>query len=60
MPKGDEGGTTSRSQPEPHPTRGVVVAIALKGVDASAQPEQAARISEIMDRYSFAYTLEWR
>jgi fatty-acyl-CoA synthase len=45
---------------EPHPTRGVVVAIALKGVDASAQPEQAARISEIMDRYSFAYTLEWR
>jgi fatty-acyl-CoA synthase len=45
---------------EPHPTRGVVVAIALKGVNASAQPEQAARISEVMDRYSFAYTLEWR
>jgi fatty-acyl-CoA synthase len=44
---------------KPHTTRGVVVAIALKG-DASAQPEQAARISEIMDRYSFAYTLEWR
>jgi fatty-acyl-CoA synthase len=45
---------------EPHPIRGVVVAIALKGVDVSAQPEQAARIAEIMDRYSFAYTLEWR
>ena len=45
---------------EPHPTRGVVVAIALKGVNVSAQPEQAARISEVMDRYSFAYTLEWR
>jgi hypothetical protein len=25
-----------------------------------AATEQAARISEIMDRYSFAYTLEWR
>jgi fatty-acyl-CoA synthase len=45
---------------EPHPTRGAVVAIALKGVDASLQPEQAARVSKIMDRYSFAYTLEWR
>ena len=45
---------------EPHPTRGVVVAIALKGVNASAQPEQSARISEVMDSYSFAYTLEWR
>jgi fatty-acyl-CoA synthase len=45
---------------EPHPTRGVVVAIALQGVDASEQPEQAARISKIMDRYSFVYTLEWR
>jgi hypothetical protein len=29
-------------------------------VDASAQPEQAARISDIMGRYSFAYTLEWQ
>jgi len=45
---------------EPHPTRGVVVSVAVKGVDASAQPELAARISETMDRYSFAYTLEWR
>jgi fatty-acyl-CoA synthase len=45
---------------EPHPARGVVVAIALNGVDALVQPELAARISETMDRYSFAYTLEWR
>ena len=45
---------------EPHPARGVVVAIAVKGVDASAQSKQAARISEIMDRYALAYTLEWR
>jgi fatty-acyl-CoA synthase len=45
---------------EPHPIRGVVVAIALKGVNASAQPKQAVRISEMMDRYSFAYTIEWR
>ena len=45
---------------EPHPTRGVIVSIAVRGLDASAHPEQTARISEIMDRYSFAYTLEWR
>jgi fatty-acyl-CoA synthase len=45
---------------EPHPTRGVIVSVVLKGVDASAQPELAARISETMGRYSFAYTLEWR
>jgi fatty-acyl-CoA synthase len=45
---------------EPHSTRGVILVIAVKGVDASAQPEQAARISGIMDRYSFAYSLEWR
>lgn len=45
---------------EPHPTRGTVVAIAVKGVDAAAQAEQAARIAEIMDRFSLAYTLAWR
>jgi fatty-acyl-CoA synthase len=45
---------------EPHPTRGIMVAIAIKGVDASARPEQSARIAEIMDRYSLAYTFEWR
>jgi fatty-acyl-CoA synthase len=45
---------------EPHPTRGIVVAIEIAGVDESAQPEQSARIAEIMDRYSLAYTLKWR
>jgi fatty-acyl-CoA synthase len=45
---------------EPHPTRGVMVSIAVRGLDASARPEQNARIAEIMERYSFAYTLEWR
>jgi hypothetical protein len=45
---------------EPHPTRGVMVSIAIKGLDASARSEQAARIAEIMERHSFAYTLEWR
>lgn len=45
---------------EPHPARGVVVAIAVQGVDAAAQSKQAACISEIMDRYALAYTLEWR
>jgi fatty-acyl-CoA synthase len=45
---------------EPHPTRGVMVSIAVRGLDASARPEQTARIAEIMERYSFAYSLEWR
>jgi fatty-acyl-CoA synthase len=45
---------------EPHATRGIMMTIAVKGVDASEQLAQAARISEIMDRYSFAYTVEWR
>jgi fatty-acyl-CoA synthase len=45
---------------EPHPTRGVMVSISVRGLDASARPEQTARITEIMERYSFAYTLEWR
>jgi hypothetical protein len=36
------------------------VTIAVKGVDVAAQPQQAARISEIMDRFSLAYTLAWR
>jgi fatty-acyl-CoA synthase len=45
---------------EPHPTRGIVVAIEIMGVDPSAQPEQSARISETMDRYSLAYTFAWR
>lgn len=45
---------------EPHPTRGVMVNIAVRGLDVSAPPEQIARIAEIMERYSFAYSLEWR
>ena len=45
---------------EPHPTRGVMVSIAIKGLDASARSEQAARIAEIMERHSFAYALDWR
>jgi fatty-acyl-CoA synthase len=45
---------------EPHATRGVMVCIAIKGLDASARPEHAARIAGIMERHSFAYTLRWR
>jgi fatty-acyl-CoA synthase len=45
---------------QPHPTQGVVVAIVVTDVAAAEQVEQAARISETMDRYSFAYTIEWR
>ncbi|MBX9840385.1 MAG: acyl-CoA synthetase [Xanthobacteraceae bacterium] len=45
---------------EPHPTRGVVVSIAITGVDASARAEHSARIAEAMDRYSMAYSCEWR
>ncbi len=45
---------------QPHPTRGVMVAIVATGVPADEQAKQAARISEIMNGYSYAYTIEWR
>jgi fatty-acyl-CoA synthase len=44
----------------PHPTRGVVVAIVGTDIPATEQPNLAARISEIMNSYTFPYTIEWR
>lgn len=44
---------------EPDAKRGVVVSILIKGVDPSARAQHAARISEMMERYSFAFTLKW-
>jgi fatty-acyl-CoA synthase len=44
----------------PHPTHGVVVAIVGTGVPADEQAKQAARISEIVDSYSFVHTIEWK
>jgi fatty-acyl-CoA synthase len=45
---------------QPHPTRGVVVAIVGTGVPVAEQAAQTARISETMNSYTFAYTVEWR
>ena len=45
---------------EPDPLRGEVVIIRVSGLDTSGEAAQAARIEETMDRYSFAYTIEWR
>jgi fatty-acyl-CoA synthase len=45
---------------EPDPKRGVVVSIAIKGVGLSERSQYAARISETMERYSFAFALKWQ
>ena len=44
----------------PDPTHGHVVAIAVSGVAGTEQREKEARISEVMNRYTFAYVVEWR
>jgi fatty-acyl-CoA synthase len=43
----------------PHPTWGLVVSIVATGVPAAEQAKHTARISEIMNSYYFAYTVEW-
>lgn len=42
------------------PTRGQVVAIAVYGVAVAEQREKAALISDVMNRYTFAYAVEWK
>jgi fatty-acyl-CoA synthase len=42
------------------PTRGHVVAIAVSGVAVAEQREKEARISDVMNRYTFAYAVEWK
>jgi fatty-acyl-CoA synthase len=44
----------------PDPKHGVVVSIGIKGVGITERPEHAARISEIMERYPFAFALTWQ
>jgi len=49
----------TRDSSEPHVTQGTLVTIRVMDSEPTERDILAARLEEVMDRYSFAYVIEW-